>query len=389
MDNNPLRFIDIKNHNRNMILSFIHESRFNGGLSQSDLVIKTGLKAASLFRIFKDLEDHGFIRAIGAPVELGEKKKGRKPSKYTICEDVCLTIGVEFWATCISLGVFNFNGERIYSDLSNVTKEMDAIGVTDQIYSMINKAITELKIPLYKILGVGLAAPGQVESKSGKILYYHRIANMNGFNIKEELEKKINLKFILCNNCSAIAYYTYKYENFEKADTQFCFLLRSGVNGAFVQNGRIYESADSKTIEVGHIGINFDGPLCSCGQKGCLQAYLFELDKGSDNLTLFSNLSDLVSQKDKEALKIISKAAFYMYQCMKVVEHVLTSKSFKIICLDVAIAEALVSEIKALYQTQSDTLVSKIPSVEAISYDLIMAQKGASDLVLDNFFRTE
>lgn len=391
MENNPLRAVDIKQHNQNIILSYIHAARNSGGISQSELVSRTGLKAPSVFRIFSSLEENGFIRPCdGQTAASSEIKKGRRPSYFTVCPDVCYTIGLEFWAACISLGVFNFNGERIHSALFNLPKDFDAEHVVEKIVLMVNSAIELLDLPREKVIGIGVAAPGKVNVATGRVVFYNRIPGMQDFPLKEMLEKKLGIEVILHNNCSAIAYNVYKYRNPESCESLFSFLIRSGVNGALVSNGHIYVTSDHTTMEAGHMPINFEGPECSCGIHGCLQTYIFELDKeysaSSDNLSLFANLEEPLKKGDAKAQQIIEKAAFYLYTGMKSIVRFLAPEAFMLIGTNKTVSEALCESVRGLFAREQDNFLPTKPQIYSLVYDNLLAQQGASDLVLNQFF---
>ncbi|MGX8678657.1 MAG: ROK family protein [Sphaerochaetaceae bacterium] len=391
MNSDPLRAIDIKQHNQNIILSYIHSARNRGGISQSELVGLTGLKAPSVFRIFNALEEQELIRPCeGAPTQAAEAKKGRRPSYYTICPDARYTIGVEFWAACISLGVFNFNGDRIHSTQINLSDWLSAEQIVDKIVLLIRSAIEVLGLDRSRIIGIGIAAPGKVDVKEGRIVFYHRISGMTNLPLKQELEKRLQLPVLVHNNCSAIAYYDYKYNAHEDNDSLFTFLFRSGVNGSMVSAGKIYVTSNGTTLEAGHLPISFDGPQCSCGLNGCLQAYMFELNKQfsqeSDSLSLFQSLEKPLENGDPKAIQIMEKASFYLYTAMKSVIRMLGPDSFLITSPNLGVANALRDGVIKLFENESDIFQASKPAVLARQYDTMMAQRGASDLVLDRFF---
>ena len=94
----------------------------------------------------------------------------------------------------------------------------------------------------------------------------------------------------------------------------FTFLLRTGVNGAFVHGDEIYVNSQEQTIECGHLQIDAAGPVCTCGNRGCLEAYLQELDPNELDLrlSLFEGLDPKLLEGDPEAHKIIEEAATHL-----------------------------------------------------------------------------
>jgi hypothetical protein len=169
-----------------MVLSLIHASR-DAGISQSEVVQKTGLKAPTIFRIFTSLEEEGLIVPAQGNAEEIVAKKGRRPVLYVVSKHARYTIGLEFWTAFLSLGVFDFQGERIYSVMHPLSESVQAGQVIDLIVDEIHRILDELSIPKQKIIGVGVAAPGQVDLARKRVRYYPRIEGMKDIALVDEL----------------------------------------------------------------------------------------------------------------------------------------------------------------------------------------------------------
>lgn len=386
MQSNPLRASDLRIHNQNMVLSIIHDSRAEG-ISQSEVVQRTGLKAPTIFRIFTALEEEGLI----LPVQNNEEdlvvRKGRRPIYYAVSKDARYTIGIEFWAAFLSLGVFNFHGERIYSVMHPLDDTTKAIDVIELIVAEVERAIEQLSLDREKVIGVGVAAPGQVDLKDKRVRYYPRIEGMKDIALVDVLSERLNLLIIIHNNCSALAYSEYRYGEYDHQGSMFTFLLRTGVNGAFVHKDQIYVNSQDQTIESGHIPINNDGPRCSCGTRGCLQAYLHDLDPDSVDrrLSLFEGLEERLEKGDPTAVRIIERAAGYLVIAMKILTRLLAPKSFLFVGCCRHISEALKEQVEHLL-IEPDAFCTEIPRIFATEYDPLVAQRGAADLVLQAYF---
>lgn len=386
MQDNPLRASDMRLHNKSLVLSRIHAAQ-GRGVSQSELVHETGLKAPTIFRIFSALEEEGLIEPVPGSEEPGLQKKGRRPVAYAVCKDARYSIGLEFWAAYVSIGVFDFRGDRIFSSMEPLADDTDADTVMDNIVSMVKDSLVRLSIPRNKLLGIGVAAPGQVDLENQLVMYYPRISGMKSFPIVKVLEERLQMPVLLHNNCSAIAFSEYRYGGFDNKGSMFTFLLRSGVNGAFVHDDRIFLSSRGTTLETGHIPINFDGPRCACGSRGCLQAYLQDLDPGSpqSRLALFEGLDEPLKAGDPKARRTIERAAGYLLIAMKSIIRFLSPRSFLFVGCSDTVSNAIADEVRRLF-VEPDAFDADIPCIYANAYDPLFAQKGASDLVLAAFF---
>ena len=376
-------------HNQKIILSKIYEAR-NRGISQSELVVGTGLRAPTLYRIFSTLEEQGLIEIIKNPDDSDDDltRKGRRPVAYTTKKDALYTIGLEFWVSYISIGIFDFRGNRIFSRVEPLWKNIDITETTNYIVKLVREALSSLNIPVEKVPGIGVAAPGQVNIANRSVINYGRITGMNDYPLADELEKQLGLRVIIHNNCSVMALSEYRYGGYEHQGSMFTFLLRSGVGGAFVNEQGIFTS-EFKTMEPGHMSINYDGPRCYCGARGCLQAYLMELDAPyyeREGKRLFNALEKQLAANNKEAEKIIRRAADYLFAAMKSITRFLSPRSFLILSNGELISSHIADHIKRRWTHEPDVFVSNAPLIFSNACNPLASQRGASDLVISDYF---
>jgi predicted NBD/HSP70 family sugar kinase len=394
---NPLRSQDLRIHNQNIILSRIYEKRHTG-ISQSELVVETGLKAPTIFRIFSGLEEQGLIEVLKVPGASGATssggqeeslgRKGRRPVVYTVRKDAIYTMGLEFWSSCISLGVFNFNGNRVFSRVEPLKPNIDIAEVVDFIVFLVNEALNSLEIGREKISGIGIVAPGQVDVVRRRVINYPRIRNMRDIPLAEELEKRLGIRVLLHNNCSALALSEFRYGGYDHQGSLFTFLLRSGVNGAFVDERGIYVTSRGITLESGHIPIDPGGPLCSCGARGCLESLLVALDssEGVQERPLFSELEGALASDDPKAEDIMTRAADYLFIAMKSIMRFFTPHAFLILGNGDLVSRRIAEKLRERWAEEPDAFVSEPPLVYSHAYDPLVSQRGASDLVIADYF---
>ncbi|HQL32087.1 MAG TPA: ROK family transcriptional regulator [Treponemataceae bacterium] len=384
---NALRASDVRQHNEKMVLSLIHKAG-KTGISQSEVVQETGLKAPTVFRIFNYLEEDGLIAPITENTQEATNKKGRKPLAYTVKPEAKYTIGIEFWAECITIGVFNFAGELIHTGKLDLETGIAANEATSKIISLVREFTARLDIPADKYLGVGVAAPGQVNIARREIVYYPRIRDMRNFPVADILEESLGMNVYLHNNCSAIALSEYRYGGYRHGDALFTFLIRSGVNGAFVSQNRIYITSQSTTLESGHIPISLDGPLCDCGQKGCLQAYMTGLNTilGTGSPILLEGIDERLRAGDYAAVQALDDAARYLYAAVKTVIRFFRPKAFLFVCTSKEAGERISRIISRLREEQSSGFDLGVIDFFSHTYSELTALRGASDLVLDAYF---
>ena len=389
MKSNPLRSSDIRIHNQKILLSCIYEARKNG-ISQSELVAKTGLKAPTVFRIFSILEEQRLIKVLEKEDEIRENpiSKGRRPVLYTVCKDSLYTIGLEFWASCVSLGIFDFGGEQISCQIEPLKADINIDETIDIITLMVNKTLENLNIDRNKVAGMAVAAPGQVDLVAQRVINYSRIQGMRDIPLAEILQNKLDFLVIIHNNCSVIAFSEYKYGGYDHGGSLFTFLLRFGVNGSFVDEQGIHTTKRGITTETGHVPVDSSGPACSCGLNGCLESKLRALDttNAQKQGLLFQGLEAQLAAGEKKAEQTAVKAADYLFIVSKGMMRIFAPQSFLILGNGELVARKIAENLQKRWTEESDIFVSTPPKIFNGAYNTEITQRGASDLVIANYF---
>lgn len=394
MAGEPLRGDDIKQHNTKIILSNIYKARNIGGISQSELVSRTGLQASAVLRIFTNLENTGLICQAKEQKKVvsntSDTKKGRKPVYYTICADSRFVIAVSFWLAGISIGIFDFSGVEVYHDSYKFNSEVNGEYVVDKMIFAIEKAIRTLDISQDKIIGIGVSSPGKVSLRDGRVVFYTRINGLEDYPLKTKLEDVFNVPVLVQNVCCSITYEAFQNAKMNFGSSVYSIFVRNGAGGAFVTENGIFVSSDGTTYEAGHVPIIHDGPLCECGLKGCLQACLLQLDKefrneDVDSPLLFGNLSDELAKQNPKALELVNKISYYIYLSIKQAQRIFAPESFLLVFSTLFLAEAVATKVKEMLKEDGDAYEKERAPIHYIAFSDFMAMQGARQLVLDNY----
>lgn len=181
-------------------------------------------------------------------------------------------IGVDIGGMSIKAGIVDENG-RILVKKSCVTR-------ADESYEVIVKDIYELCVSVTEAAGlkkedvraVGMGSPGTVNSAKGIISFAGNL-NFRNVNIVKEFRKHWDIKTAVNNdaNCAALGEARFGGEKFEK-DAIF-ITLGTGIGTGFIIDGKIFEGNRGEGAEGGHICIKMGGEKCTCGERGCWEAY--------------------------------------------------------------------------------------------------------------------
>ncbi len=186
-------------------------------------------------------------------------------------------IGVDLGGTNIVVGITDSEGNilKSYTRPTITTRKTEEI--FDDIIDMCQILIEEFNLDTSSLKGIGMGIPGEVDSKNGVINYSNNIP-MKNFNVKDYMQnlcKKVNMDipFFFANDadCAALGELV---AGAGKGHTDLIILtLGTGVGGGIIINNKIYSGFYAGGAELGHQTIVHNGELCTCGNKGCLEAY--------------------------------------------------------------------------------------------------------------------
>jgi glucokinase len=137
--------------------------------------------------------------------------------------------------------------------------------VVEAIHAALNKAKGR------KLAAIGIAAPGPLDRKRGIVIETPNLG-LRKFPMVERLRKEFGVPVLLENDVNAGVYGEYRAGAARGFSHAVGIFVGTGIGGGLVLDGRLYIGGTGNAGEIGHMIIQTDGPLCGCGQYGCVEA---------------------------------------------------------------------------------------------------------------------
>ena len=122
------------------------------------------------------------------------------------------------------------------------------------------------------VMGVGIGAPGPLDRNSGVVLETPNLGWRN-VPIRDMVASELGLPAVLDNDANCAAFAEWWLGAGRGADRLIGLTLGTGIGGGVILGGEVYHGASDAAGEVGHMSVAFDGRLCACGSRGCVEAY--------------------------------------------------------------------------------------------------------------------
>ena len=183
--------------------------------------------------------------------------------------NICLDIG----GTKILGAIFDEKDEIIYR-LKKKTKQSgdDSANVEKVIVSVVEEMIEAAGIDKKKINAIAAGAPGVINQDTGVVLFSPNLPWRN-YNIKKSIEEKTGIKFFIGNDVNVGVLGEYYYGAAKGYKNVVGFFVGTGMGGGLILDGKLFTGNQFKGAEYGHMILDPEGPLCNCGQRGCLEAF--------------------------------------------------------------------------------------------------------------------
>lgn len=184
-------------------------------------------------------------------------------------------VGIDIGGTFVKFFVLNEKGETLCTEKIDTDYSRGAAGFIDQLAAYINRFKQEYAP---EPLAVAVGAPGDVDSQKG-ILRYNpnlKFTDVDDWPLAEQLYKKTGILPRIVNDATLAAWGVYETDLRRQGTNVLVVTLGTGVGGGLILNRELYQGSNGTAGEIGHMKIadTATGPLCGCGMRGCLEAFV-------------------------------------------------------------------------------------------------------------------
>jgi len=181
-----------------------------------------------------------------------------------------LAVGVDLGGTTVKAGLVSSEGTIV----SSAKLPTLAAEGPDAVIGQIEKAVRHLLgSTREQVLGVGIGTPGVV-SYDGVVKYPPNRPGWTEVPLGEVLSKRIGLPVAVENDANAAAIAESRFGSGKGEPNFLSVVWGTGVGGGIILDGKIYRGPFGGAGEIGHTTIEYDGPMCNCGNRGCVEAFV-------------------------------------------------------------------------------------------------------------------
>lgn len=261
----------VKRINRSVLLRLL---RRRSGLSRAQLAQESGLTKSTVSLLVRELIDEGWITETGLAAAQG---LGRPSTSLRIDGGRRAMIGIEIAVECLRVAGVSLTGEVLCSTEEPLA-DRDPQAVARQVARQVVLTHAALAGRSILVSGLGIGLPGAFDEALGTVrfapnlgwrdvaflpLLQRALAEAGGPAVPVHVQ----------NEADTAALSEYEFTEGDGTDSLIFVTCGAGVGAGIVLNDRLFTGLQGMAGEIGHSIIQVDGPLCSCGRKGCAEAF--------------------------------------------------------------------------------------------------------------------
>lgn len=315
--------------------------------SRADLARRTGLSRATISALVEELLQAGVVaegeeggahvgRAEGAvppagsaQVALGTRGEGgvapsataqegrgagRPPALLSLVAGAAFAVGLDFGHQHIRVAVCDLSGRSVADDWSAAEVDHAPLESLDLAAELVHSALGGARIAADRILGVGMGLAAPVDKLSGGLRAEGILPGWRGIDPAAEMRSRLGLDVQLENDANVGALGEKAFGAARDVDDLAYIRLSAGVGAGLILGGRPYHGFGGVAGEIGHVLCDPSGPICRCGNRGCLEAIASPvavaalLARSSGRQLSVAGLLELVAADDRGARRAVSEA---------------------------------------------------------------------------------
>lgn len=384
--------------NKRNVLSCIED---NQPINRSAIAQMVGLSIPAVMSITDELLEHGMIQSIG---RMGSGV-GKHPEQFTICGSHFRYVGVDVGRINTRVVITGQDGEVLIST-SQLTKDAEEPEkCIEHLCKQVKDTLEKSEVDEETVVGVCIAMPGLIESDTGTVIFSPDFG-WRGIPLEKLAQKQLDPLHVIVRNANrAQARWETRPGMNNKESTIFCVGLGYGIGSGIISNGEVYYGSSGTSGEIGHIIVNPNGPVCLCGNNGCLEAVSSgraiaeqakEIVKNNGNTVirkLCDNDPENITAKtvfeaavlqDEIAMRLIDQAAKYIGIALATAINMLDPDTIYLCGGMMKNGDDFLNRIKKYTRERQMHLAGRHVAIRPGSKDELNVAKGATLMIQDS-----
>jgi predicted NBD/HSP70 family sugar kinase len=257
----------LREFNRLRIVDFL---RINGTASRAELARRTGLSRSTVSTLVADLQRRGLV-VERAGQFAGEGQPGRPAALLELDPSAAAAVGIDFDHDKVRVAVSDLSRRVLAEATEAHDVDHDAQAALDLAAKLTEQVLEQAGLKKDRLLGVGVALAGPIDHDKGALHPSDVLPGWANVDAARELEQRLDTPAYVDNDANLGALAEVTLGAGRNARFAAYLSISSGIGAGIIVDGRPYHGHRGTAGEVGHVVVDPQGPICRCGNRGCLE----------------------------------------------------------------------------------------------------------------------
>src|SRR3954468_3956145 len=294
-------------------LRVVDALRQRGAISRSDIARQTGLSRSTVSSLVADLQAAGLVVEREVATTPRGPEGGRPPVLIALDQSAGALVGIDFGHRHVRVAVADLSFTVLAERFVEIDVDTAGPDGLDLAAGLAEELLDEAGVDRGRVLAAGLGLPGPIDRQSGLVHSRAIIPSLDGIDTAAEMEQRLGLPVHLDNDANVGALGEATFGAGAGVEVMAYLRLSAGIGAGLVIGGRPFRGARGVAGEVGHVLVDPQGPICRCGNRGCLETFaappaLCELLRRSHGPITVPELLSLAAEGDTGCRRVIHDA---------------------------------------------------------------------------------
>ena len=252
-------------------LRVIDALRDEGLISRAEIARRTGLSRSTVSSLVSELQADGLVIERPEPAAAYGDQGGRPPILLSFDASAGVAVGIDFDHHHLRVAVSDLSSRILAEREQQLDTDHAAHEGLDAAAELVGELLAEAGVDEARVIGAGMCLPGPVHRPTGVVGSTAILPGWVGVAAAEEMHRRLDLPILVDNDANLAALAEAAFGAGRDAKDLVYLMISSGIGAGLVLNGRLYRGAEGLAGELGHVLVDAEGPVCRCGNRGCLE----------------------------------------------------------------------------------------------------------------------
>ncbi|HTN24488.1 MAG TPA: ROK family transcriptional regulator [Solirubrobacteraceae bacterium] len=256
----------LRERNRRQLLDAL---RRKGSASRADLARMTGLSRSTVSTLVTDLQASGLV--VERESDDRPSQQGRPPTLLALDQSAGLILGIDFNHEQVHVAIADLSRTILAERIQRLDVDNAALAALTAAVTLTDEAVAEAGLDADRILCAGVGLSGPIDRATGTVHAGKILPGWEGIRPVAELQARLDLPIHLDNDANLGALAEVTLGAGIGARDAIYLMVSGGIGAGLILNGEIYRGTGGTAGELGHVLVDESGPICRCGNRGCLE----------------------------------------------------------------------------------------------------------------------